>query len=77
MDAIGDSVNTGTGQGEVVPALYLMVNTSGSNTGGSARSHTQPGISLGIYYQDVRGLRTKQLELYENVSSTDYNITRI
>jgi exonuclease III len=38
-----------------------------------------PGITLitnyfDIYYQNVRGLRTKQLERYKNVCSTDCNI---
>jgi hypothetical protein len=27
-----------------------------------------------IYYQNVRGLKTKQLELYDNVCSSDHNI---
>jgi hypothetical protein len=51
-----------------------MVNTRGINTGGSARSHILPGNCLEIYYQNVRGLRTKQLKLYENIYCTDYNI---
>jgi hypothetical protein len=51
-----------------------MVSTTDINTGGSARSHTHRGIVFDVYYQNVRGLRTKQLELYENVCSTDYNI---
>jgi hypothetical protein len=38
------------------------------------RGHTHPGNCFDIYYQNIRGLRTKQLELYENVCSTDYNI---
>jgi hypothetical protein len=37
-------------------------------------SNTQPVNSLGIYYQNVRCLKTKQLELYDNVWSTNHNI---
>jgi hypothetical protein len=44
------------------------------NTGGFSMSNTQPVNSSDIYYQKVRGLRTKQLELYDNVWSTDHNI---
>jgi hypothetical protein len=44
------------------------------NVGNSAGSHVQPAISFDIYYQNVRGLRTKQLELYSNVCSNDYSI---
>jgi hypothetical protein len=44
------------------------------NTGGFSLSNTQPVDSLDIYYQNVRGLRTKQLKLYENVWSTDHII---
>jgi hypothetical protein len=51
-----------------------MVITLDINTGGSARSHTHPGKCFHIYYQNVTGLRTKQLELFENVCSTDYSI---
>jgi hypothetical protein len=47
------------------------------NTGGFSMSNTQPVNSLDIYYQNVRGLRTKQLELYDNVWSTDHNIIRL
>jgi hypothetical protein len=35
---------------------------------------TPPGNCFDINYQNIGGLRTKQLELYENVCSTDYNI---
>jgi hypothetical protein len=51
-----------------------MVSMPDINTGGSARSHTRPGNFFDIYYQNIRDLRTKQLELYENVCSMDYNI---
>jgi hypothetical protein len=44
------------------------------NTGDSARSHTHPRNCFDMYYRNVKGLRTKQLELYENVCSTNYNI---
>jgi hypothetical protein len=30
-------------------------------------------IRLDVFYQNVRGLRTKQLEFYDSVASTDYN----
>jgi hypothetical protein len=48
-----------------------MVNTRDIYTDGSARSHTQPGNCLRIYYQKVRGLRTKQLELHEHFCSIE------
>ena len=51
-----------------------MANNSCMNTCASARSHSQPATCFDIYYQNVRGLRTKQFELYSNVCSTDYNI---
>lgn len=51
-----------------------MANTSFMNTRVSAGSHAQPVTRFDIYYQNVRGLRTKQFELYSNVCSTDYNI---
>jgi hypothetical protein len=44
------------------------------DTGGPARSHAQLRNCFDIYYQNVRGLRTKKFEIYENVCSTDYNI---
>jgi hypothetical protein len=53
---------------------HVIVNTRDINTGGSAKSHTPPGKCFDIYYQNVRGFRTKQLELYENVHSTYCNI---
>jgi exonuclease III len=30
--------------------------------------------SLGIYYQNVKGLRTKQLEVYDNVYAANFDI---
>jgi hypothetical protein len=44
------------------------------NTGGFSMSSTQPVNSLDIYYQNFKGLRTKQLEFYNNVRSTDHII---
>jgi hypothetical protein len=44
------------------------------NTGGFSMSNTQPVNSLDIYYRNVRSLRTKQHEFYDNVWSTDQNI---
>jgi hypothetical protein len=43
-------------------------------TGGFSMSSTQSVNSLDIYYQNVRGLRTKQIELYDNVWSMDHKI---
>jgi hypothetical protein len=37
-------------------------------------SRAKFGNCVGIYYQHVRGLRTKQLEIYDNVCATDFNI---
>jgi hypothetical protein len=57
------------------PAFSYWLASPDINTGGSAKSHTGPGKFLTfIYYQNFRGLRTKQLELYENACSTDCNI---
>jgi hypothetical protein len=50
-----------------------MDNTRDIKTGGSSRSHTQPEYCFDIYYQNVIGLRNKQLQIYENICSTDYN----
>jgi hypothetical protein len=44
------------------------------NTGGFSMSSTQPVNSLDIYYQNLKGLRTKQLEVYDNVWSMNHNI---
>ncbi|PNF20040.1 hypothetical protein B7P43_G05817 [Cryptotermes secundus] len=51
-----------------------MVSKPDNNTGCFARSPKYPGKCFDIYYQNVRGLRTKQVELYDNICSTDYNI---
>jgi hypothetical protein len=67
---IGDSINT---DGER-SCTKLKVNTRDSSTSGSAGSHTKPGNCFDVFYQNVRGLRTEQLEHSENVCSTDYNI---
>jgi hypothetical protein len=37
-------------------------------------SNPNLGNSLGIYYQKVRGLRTKQLEFYDNVCGANFDI---
>jgi hypothetical protein len=55
---------------------WLMAYTRNMNVGNSARSHVQPAICFDIYYQNGRGLQTKQLELYSNVCSIDYSILR-
>jgi hypothetical protein len=35
---------------------------------------TQSKTSFEIFYQNVRGLRTKKTELFDNVSSMDFQI---
>ncbi|PNF31813.1 hypothetical protein B7P43_G09329, partial [Cryptotermes secundus] len=37
-------------------------------------SRSKSASCLGIYYQNVRGLRTKYVEFYDNVCSTDFDI---
>jgi hypothetical protein len=44
------------------------------NTGGFSMSSIQPVNDFDIYYKNIRGLRTKQLELYDDVWSTNLNI---
>jgi hypothetical protein len=44
-----------------------MADVSDASTGGSAMSNPNLGKSLGIYYQNVRGIRIKHLEFYGNV----------
>jgi hypothetical protein len=51
-----------------------MANTSNKNTSVLAGSHAQRVTCFDIYHQNVRGLRTKQFELYSNFCSTEYNI---
>jgi exonuclease III len=51
-----------------------MAHFSDASMGGSAMSHANFSDSLGIYYQNVRGLRTKQLEFYDNVCSSNFDI---
>jgi hypothetical protein len=51
-----------------------MATTSNKITGVSAGSHAQYVVHFDLYYQNVRGLRTKQFELYSNICSTYYNI---
>jgi hypothetical protein len=70
LDGTGNSVNTGRGLGECAPAFHI-------NMGVSAKYHIQLGQCSGIYYQNVNGIRTMQLELYENVSSTARNTSVI
>jgi hypothetical protein len=50
-----------------------MAASSDVNTSGFAIS-AQSQICHDIFYQHVRGLRTKQLEFYDSVSSTGYNV---
>jgi exonuclease III len=47
---------------------------SDASTGRSDMSHANFGNSLGIYYQNVRGLRTKQTEFYDNVCASNFDI---
>jgi hypothetical protein len=42
--------------------------------GGFVKSHTHPDNCFDIYYQNVRGLRTRQLKFCEKVCSADCNI---
>jgi hypothetical protein len=51
-----------------------MAYISDAGTSGSAMSRANLGKCLGIYYQNFRGLRTKQLEIYDNVCATDFDI---
>jgi hypothetical protein len=51
-----------------------MASIHNVNTCGFATSDTLHMNCFDIHYQNVRGLRTKQLELYDNVCSTDHNI---
>jgi hypothetical protein len=51
-----------------------MAHVSDASTGGSAMSNPNLGNSLGIYYQNVRGLSTKQLELYNNVWVANFDL---
>jgi hypothetical protein len=51
-----------------------MADTRVINTGDSVSSHTQPGIHLNIFFQNVTSVRTKHFEIYINVSPIDYNI---
>jgi hypothetical protein len=51
-----------------------MAYVSDTSTGGSAMSYPNLGNSLSIYYQNVRGLRTKQLEFYDNVCAANFDI---
>jgi hypothetical protein len=48
-----------------------MAHFSDASMSGSAMSHAEFDNCLGIYYQNVRGLRTKQLEFYD-VCSTKF-----
>jgi hypothetical protein len=54
---------------------YLnMASFSDVSTSRWAMSHANFGNSLGIFYQNVRGLRTKQTELYDNVCASNFDI---
>jgi hypothetical protein len=54
--------------------VYIIIIIVSASTGGSAMSNPNLGNSLGIYYQNVRGLRTKQLEFYNNVCEANCDI---
>jgi hypothetical protein len=47
---------------------------SDASMSGSATSHANFLNCLGIYYQNVRGLRTNQPEFYDNVSASNFDI---
>jgi hypothetical protein len=47
---------------------------SDTSTGGSTMSNPNLGNSLGIYYQNVRGLGIKQHEFYDSVCETNFDI---
>ncbi|PNF29930.1 hypothetical protein B7P43_G07277 [Cryptotermes secundus] len=51
-----------------------MAYFSDASMSGLAMSHVNFGNCLGIYYQNVRGLRTKQLEFYDNVCTSNFDI---
>jgi hypothetical protein len=51
-----------------------MGHVSDASTGDLAMSYLNLGISLSIYYQNVRGLRTKQFEFYGNVCASNFDI---
>jgi hypothetical protein len=55
-------------------AQLMVSKPDNNNTGCVARFHNHPGNCFHIYYKKLRNLRTKQLELYENVCSVEYNI---
>jgi hypothetical protein len=40
-----------------------MADARDIENGASARPHTQPGTYFDIYYQNIRGLRTKKFEI--------------
>jgi hypothetical protein len=52
-----------------------MVACSDDDTSGFAIPSTHSQIRLDIFHQNVRGLRTKELQVYESVSLTFYNVT--
>jgi hypothetical protein len=52
----------------------ISVLSKDASLSGSAMSHTNFGNCLGIYFHNVRGLRTKQPEFYDDVSSSDFGI---
>jgi hypothetical protein len=51
-----------------------MAYFSDASMGRSAISDENFGNYLEIYYQNVRGLRTKQLEFYDNVCASNFDI---
>jgi hypothetical protein len=51
-----------------------MAYFSDASMGLSAMSHANFDNCLGIYYQNVRGLRNKQLEFYDNLCASNFEI---
>ena len=51
-----------------------MAASSDVSTSSSAMPSAYSHICLDIFYQNVTGLRAKQLEIYDRVSCTDYTV---
>ena len=51
-----------------------MVSYGGDNMRDFSMTDNQSKTSFEIFYQNVRGLRTKQSELFDNVCSMDFQI---
>jgi hypothetical protein len=52
----------------------LTVDIDNDNESGSVISLAKTSSWLGIYYQNVRDFRTKQLEFYYNVVASEFDI---